>query len=307
VTIDVYNSAGEEVASLYDGPSAYSLTQLKVTISGPQPSGAPVLVDMGGLGIPGGDPVWNGSNQGGQWVTNGVYYIKVSSTDPFGNVTTITHSVNVVGVENQESVEVFNSAGEVVRKFDLSGITPTVQSISLNLPSGQGVVAASVNPSTGATSGGTQLTLILSNGGTQTLYWDGMGSNGAPLQSGTYLVELVRTEPGASTTIKTLSVALLQPKNSTALEVAASAKIGPNPVLKGGPVTVRFNPAAGIWVRARLYNENGELVAQCVDMGGSNTLTLGGGYSGGIYVLDFEVCEGDIVVARRMIKAAVVH
>ena len=171
--------------------------------------------------------------------------------------------MNVVGVENQESVEVFNSAGEVVRKFDLSAVTSTVQSISLNLPSGQSIVAASVNPATGATSGGAQLTLTLSNGGTQSLFWDGMGSNGAPLQSGTYLVELVRTEPGPTTTIKTLSVALLQPKNGTAQAVAASAKVGPNPVLKGEDVVVRYTPGAGSWVRARLYNESGELVAQC--------------------------------------------
>ena len=87
MTVDIYNSAGEKVRSLYNGPSSFDLSQLKVSISGPQASGAPVLVDIGGLGIPGGDPVWNGSNQGGQWVSNGVYYIKVSSVDPFGNVT----------------------------------------------------------------------------------------------------------------------------------------------------------------------------------------------------------------------------
>jgi hypothetical protein len=305
VSIDIYNSAGEKVRSLYNGPSQQDEASLKVNVSGPQAGGAPVLVDIGGLGVPGGDPLWNGSNQGGQWVANGVYYVKVSSTDPFGNTTTVTTPVNVVGVENQELVEVFNSAGEVVRKFNLNSLTSTVQDISL--PAGQSIVAASVDPSTGTTSGGAQLSLSLANGGTGSLYWDGLGDGGAPLQSGSYLVELVRTQPGSTTTIKTLSVSLLQPKNSTAESVAASAKVGPNPVLKGGDIVVGYKPSLAVWVRARLYNDSGELIAQAVDMAGSGRLNLGSGFSSGIYLLDFEVCRGEAVVARRVIKAAVVH
>jgi hypothetical protein len=304
--VDIYNSAGEKVLDLYNGTSAYSLNQLQVTVSGPQSSGAPVLVELGGLGTPGGALTWNGTNQGGQWVSNGVYYVKVTSTDPFGNVTTTTTSVNVIGVENQESLEIFNSAGEVVRNFDLSGVTSTVQNIALTMPAGQSAVPASTNPATGVVTGGVNLELTLANGGTQPLYWDGMGSGEAPLQSGTYLLELVRTEPGQTSTIQTLSVTLLETKNNSALNVAASAKVGPNPVLKGGAVVVHYHPNLQNWVRAKLYNESGELVAQTVDFG-TGVLTFGGGFSGGIYLLDFEVNSGDLVVTRRVLKVAIVH
>jgi hypothetical protein len=306
VSVAIYNSAGEKVKDLYNGAAAYDLTHLQVGVAGPQASGAPVLVDLGGLGTSGGDLVWNGSNQGGQWVANGVYYVKVTSLDPFGNATTVTESVNVIGVENQESVEIFNSAGEVVRKFDLSGVTSTVQNIVLNMPAGQSAVSASTDPVTGAVTGGVNLTLSLSNGASQPLFWDGMGSGGAPLQSGTYLLELVRTQPGQTSTIKTLSVTLLASKNGSALAVAASAKVGPNPVLKGGDVAVRYQPNAQNWVVARLYNESGELVAQTLDFG-SGTLNFGGGLSAGVYMLDFEVRSGDLVVARRILKVAVIH
>jgi hypothetical protein len=306
ISVAIYNSAGEKVKDVYSGTAAYDLTHLKVAVAGPQSSGAPVLVDLGGLGAPSGDLVWNGSNQGGQWVSNGVYYVKVTSTDPFGNVTTTTESVNVIGVENQESVEIFNSAGEVVRKFDLSGVTSTVQNMALNLPAGQSAVAASTNPVTGAVTGGVNLTLNLGNGGTQPLFWDGMGSGGAPLQSGTYLVELVRTQPGQTSTIKTVAVTLLEAKNNSAQAVAASAKVGPNPVLKGGDVIVHYKPNAQNWVVAKLYNESGEMVAQAADFG-SGALNFGKGFSGGIYMLDFEVRSGDLVVCRRILKAAVVH
>jgi hypothetical protein len=304
--VDIYNSAGEKVKDLYDGPAAYSLNQLTTAVSGPQTSGAPVQVNLGGLGTAGGDLIWNGSNQGGQWVANGVYYVKVTSTDPFGNVTTTTVSVNVIGVEDQESVEIFNSAGEVVRKFDLSGVTATVQNIALNMAGGQSAVPASTDLSTGLVTGGVNLTLTLANGATQTMFWDGLGSAGAPLQSGTYLLELVRTQPGQTSTIKSISVTLLQAKNSSALQVASSAKVGPNPVLKGGVLQVHYQPNRQNWVQAKLYNESGELVAQATDFG-TGTLKFGAGYSGGIYLLDFEVRGGDLVVARRILKVAVVH
>ena len=305
--MDIYNSAGEKVRDLYDGPAEFPLNQLQVAVSGPTLGGAPVTVDLSGLGTAGGDIIWNGGNQGGQWVANGVYYVKVTSTDPFGAITTHTESVNVIRVENQESIEIFNSAGEVVRKFDLTGLSSTVQNFSLDLPNGQSAVPASTNASTGAVTGGVNLTLNLANGGTQFLYWDGMGSQGAPLQSGSYLLELVRTEPGQTSTIKTLAVTLVQSKNSSAQSVAASAKVGPNPVAKGSPIKVQFTPNKQNWVQARLYNESGELIAQAVDLGGTGLIILGNGCSSGIYLVDFEVHGGELVVARRVLKVAVIH
>ena len=294
--------------SLYNGPSAYTLGQLQMSVGGPNPgTGSPVQVTIGGMGFAGGDMVWNGSNQAGQWVNNGIYYIKVSCTDPFGDVTTVTKPVNVLGPGLRESVVVFNSAGEVVRKFTLSGLSATVQSISLNLASGQGAVAASVDPVTGAINGGVPMTLTLTNGSTAPLFWDGLGAGGAPLQAGTYLVELVRSESGQSSTVKTLAVSLLQVKDGTAQNTAASAKVAPNPVAAGEPVSVRYTPSKQNWARGRLYNADGELVAEAVDLAGSGALTFGKGCSSGVYLVSFEVCEGQAVMARRVLKAAVVH
>ncbi|HTB33897.1 MAG TPA: hypothetical protein VK842_03480 [bacterium] len=307
MSVDIYNSAGEKVRNLYDGPSQNALSQLQMNVAGPSATGGPVWVDISGLGIPGGDPIWNGSNQGGQWVTNGVYYVKVSSVDPFGNVTTHTESVNVIGVENQESIEIFNSAGEVVRKFDLTSLSSTAQNLSVNLAPGQSAVVASTDPSTGAVSGGVNLNLTLANGHTQTLFWDGLGSNGQPLQSGTYLVELVRTETGQSSTVKTVAVGLLQPKDSSDQAVASSAKAGPDPLMKGETLQVKYHSNGLDWAQAKLYSQSGELVAAAIDSRGIGVLTFGGTPSGGIYVVEFEVCRGDAVLARRVLKVAVVR
>ncbi|HXC63704.1 MAG TPA: hypothetical protein VNZ67_05065, partial [bacterium] len=280
---------------------------LKVGVSGPQPGGAPVLVDIGGLGVPGGDPVWNGSNQGGQWVANGVYYVKVSSTDPFGNTSTVTTPVNVVGVENQELVEVFNSAGEVVRKFDLSSLSSTAQNLTLSMSAGQSAVAATTDPLTGAVTGGVNLSLTMANGGTQNIYWDGLSANGGALQSGTYLIELVRSETGHSSTVKTVAVTLLQSKDTTADDVAASAKAEPDPVLKGDNVEVHYKPSPQDWAQAKLFNLSGELVGQSIDLAGRGILSFGNGLSGGVYVVDFEVLRNGAILARRILKVAVVR
>jgi flagellar hook assembly protein FlgD len=306
VSIDIYNSAGELVRSLYYGRSENPLTQLQVQVSGPTGNGAPVWVDIAGLGIPGGDPTWNGANQGGQWVTSGVYYVKVSSTDPFGNVTTHTESVNVLGVENQETVEIFNSAGEVVRNFSLSGLSSTAQDLSVALAQGQGAVVATTNPVTGAVTGGVNITLTMTNGGNQSLFWDGLGSGGQDLQSGTYLIELVRTETGQSSTVKTVAVSLLESKDSSADNVASSAIAGPDPVIKGLPVRVRYKPNSQDWVQAKLYNEGGELVGEATDFG-TGFLSFNSGLSGGIYLIDFEVRRDEAILARRIMKVAVVR
>jgi flagellar hook assembly protein FlgD len=305
VSVDIYNSAGEKVRNLYTGPSQNSMNQLQVIVGGPTAT-APVSVDIAGLGIPGGDPTWNGSNQGGQFVSNGIYYVRVSYTDPFGNTTVVTDSVSVLGVQSQQAIEIFNSAGEVVRKFDLSGLTSTAQNLSVDLGPGQDAVAASTNPLTGAESGGVNLTLALANGGSQSLYWDGQSSNGDPLESGVYIIELVRTEPGQSATVKSVSITLLEAKNGTAQAMAASAWIGPNPVTQGTPILVHYAPNAQAWGQGNLFNLAGEMVAQASDGAGNGLIKFTRNVAPGIYLVDFEVRRNESVLARRVLKAAVV-
>jgi hypothetical protein len=195
----------------------------------------------------------------------------------------------------------------VVRKFDLSSLSSTAQNLTVNMAPGQSAVAATTNPNTGAITGGVNMTLTMANGGNQTLYWDGLSSNGQALQSGTYLIELVRSETGQSSTVKTVAVSLLQSKDLSAEDVAASAKAAPDPVLKGESVEVHYKPTAQDWAVARLYSQNGELVGQCSDLNGSGILTFGRGVSGGIYVVDFEVHRNEAILARRILKVAVVR
>jgi hypothetical protein len=121
------------------------------------------------------------------------------------------------------------------------------------------------------------------------------------------LIELVRTETGQSSTVKTVAVSLLQAKDSSAENMAASAKAAPDPVLKGEPVQIRFSPNAQDWAQAKLYNQDGELVCQASAAVGSGILTLKSGLSGGIYLVDFEVRRNEAILARRILKLAVVR
>ncbi|HXB97374.1 MAG TPA: hypothetical protein VNZ54_04930, partial [bacterium] len=241
----------------------------------------------------------------GQWVSNGVYYLKVSVTDQFGNVTTVTQAVDVIGGRGLNTLEIFNSAGELVREFDLQGLSSTAQNMSL--AGGPNAVASSTNPVTGAVTGGVNLILALANGWTQTLFWDGLGNGGSPLQSGVYLLELVRTQPGQDPVVKALSVNLIESKDASAQAMAASAVLGPNPVVKGEGFKVRYASNGRNWALGRLYSEDGQLVEARSDAAGGGTLSFSGAVAPGIYILDFEVHAGAVAVARRGLKVAVIR
>jgi hypothetical protein len=159
---------------------------------------------------------------------------------------------------------------------------------------------------TGALSGGVNLTLTLTNGGSQNLFWDGLSSNGDALQSGTYMIELVRTEPGQTATVKSVTITLLEAKDGSAQAVAASAWVGPNPAQSGSPILVHYNPGSQAWAQGKLFDLAGELVEESGDAGRTGQIKFSRRLAPGIYLVDFEVRRDEYILARRALKAAVV-
>ena len=112
VTIAVYNEAGELVKKIavlqlsepvgnLQWPSGTAITGLNQTLS---------FYDLGHL-----IGQWDGTNSNGNPVSNGVYHIQVSSSDPTGVVTTLTQEVTVSRVLTLLSADIYNEAGEIVR------------------------------------------------------------------------------------------------------------------------------------------------------------------------------------------------
>jgi hypothetical protein len=300
VTVNIYNSAGELVRGLYSGSAEYPANQAQVLQTANQAGG--VQVDITGLGgSAGSNLVWNGTNNGGQAVGGGSYYVQISSVNSFGQVQTLDKTVSVVGTGGPVTLSVYNSAGELVANLN-SELPLASQATDMSLPPGQNSVVSSTDPS----GGGLKITLTLAGGGTTTVPWNGLNSQGQPLQAGNYLLTLTQIEAGSNENLKTLPVVVVGAPDSSAKTMAHSALVVPNPV-EGGWFDVQYQPAGTDMAVGVLYSLAGQRVAEATDSG-SGTLHFSGDWSSGIYLLDFEVHNGDSgALARRILKVAVVR
>jgi hypothetical protein len=173
--------------------------------------------------------------------------------------------------------------------------------MSLVLPSGSGVV-----PSANPVKGGLSILLTFGDGSTETVFWNGLGSQGQPLQPGNYVATLSQPEPGAGEVVKSEPFVLLGAKDGSADGMAASAMVVPNPV-DGNWFTVQYQPDGGDTAVGTLYDLAGQRVAQATDAG-SGSLRFSGDWGSGIYLLDFEVRDVTSgVLARRILKVAIVR
>ena len=114
----VYNSAGEEVRHLYQGRVYADPLHVSLSASAVIAGNIPLTLFLSGPLEEGGDRLfWNGTNDQGQNMSNGLYYLKAQATDPFGRVTTLVMEVLVMN-PRKAFLEICNSAGEVVRHMD---------------------------------------------------------------------------------------------------------------------------------------------------------------------------------------------
>ncbi len=116
---------------------------------------------------------WNGTNAAGSPVSNGTYYLKVDSVDNLGSDQSVIQDVTVSRPLGRVMVEIYNSAGEVVRTlYAADGAGGPVTAVQLSSSVLQAGSAAS------------PMTIEMSDG--VTLAWDGSGEGGTLVTSGVY-------------------------------------------------------------------------------------------------------------------------
>jgi hypothetical protein len=297
VKVQVFNSAGELVAVLFNGACSVqpqTLDGLSSALIEGQPQTYPSLPMAGAAPI-----VWNGDNAAGAFVTGGVYEIQAQIVDSFGQVTTLSHSVNVMASPDQQSIRIFNSAGELIQQMSLA--QPVAGASSLTLSSPTLAVA-----STGAASPLT-ITVGTTGGGGTSLAWNGLGANGLPVQTGVYTVLLVSVESNQSAVVAARTVMVL--KGPDGLSALDTAYLAPNPITRPGPVWLFYQPALlqGDWPRVELFDLSGEMVAEADDPGLSGRIDVTAHHSlaGGIYLARFQLMRGDLLHKARTLKLAV--
>ena len=300
----MFNSAGEKVRVIYNG-NAEAANDPVVT-SLPNTGPGPVNLNIGGIVLPnGGGLTWQGANDDGQWVGNGIYYLQETSTDSFGNLKTVTVPISVISTASQASLEVYNSAGELVKTIPVNNLAGLPTDLTLQSTT----FAVSTDPATGQASGGLSMNLKLSNTSTQPVLWDGTSNQGAPVSSGTYIIKLTYSQAGQLMVVKTVSVTLLQGPDLSTKSALAGAVVAPNPfnASSGQQLQLFYTVPVQGYGAVRVYDLAGELVSQAQDPDKTGRIILKAGPAGGVYLLELEIRQGAAVLGKRVLKVAVLR
>jgi hypothetical protein len=289
-SVKVYNSAGELVATLYQQLSIYEkptgLSQ-QIPAFSPDTGGSGVL-DLVGPNLP---LTWDGKTDSGQVVDGGTYSVVVEVHDQFGNVETWSESLSVLRTDATTVVEVYNSAGELVWRQAATPKSPGVVGLS-----GRELVP-------GADPSGLKITYGADP--TDFLNWNGTGSQGQALASGTYMVKV--TQGGASgSSTSAYAITLLQPNTGLFSWVA----VAPNPVRSGTTsLMISLQGAApGITSWGDVYNLAGERVGSVPATAGPFlNWSIPPGLASGAYLLRLNVRGASGVLRSTSLKVAVIH
>ncbi len=264
INISVYNEAGELVKTITNTTASGEAQQVELLLNGNQTgvvspgSGTAVTIRIPGIQTPDqqkgtySDFTWDGTNSAGQNVVNGVYYIKETTTDPYGHTNVITKQITAIGTNHYVQVNIFNSAGELVQTitapYNGNGqvsldVSNTNGNKNYVLPVGKGAPPITISYTSTAAP----------------LSWDGKNSQGNYVQNGVYEVQLVVKTGQGSTVITSKSITILNEGNT---DVLGTVKSLPNPYSGDTttPLIFTWQPSAGGTIKIKIYNIAGELV-----------------------------------------------
>jgi len=289
VVINLYNAAGERVRRLFEGSSQFLPSKLGLSGSLVVPGQVDVSLNMASGNIYGaGTLSWNGNNDAGQVVNSGSYYFKAEFKDPFGAVTSLITGVQVLQAQGQTALEIYNTAGELVRRH--------------GLPSGSQNGTLSKLSADSFAAGAELLGIYITQSGVSTSWpWDGRNDQGQMVNSGVYSIQLVQTVGGSRQTVQFKSVTVIRAPD---LSLPGGVfKPVPNPVTVDKPIAIYFDPCPGMQVTLKLYTLAGELVAQTGADGSTGLLVLAASHlAAGSYVGEMAVFSGQALIRRSMVK-----
>jgi uncharacterized repeat protein (TIGR01451 family) len=280
VSVDVYNEAGElvdQVRSLQLSQSVNSLNLEGNAITSLTGAGGQINIYSQGYLL----GAWNGTGSDGNPVSNGVYFIKVNSVDPYGVVNTVTRQATVSRSLAKISVNVYNEAGEVVKHLfgwvddpmgaQMTSIVLSGSALQPGIPAGQG------QPSN-------VRIMIQTSGAAVTLSWDGTNDNGSYVSAGYYLLEAHWDDGQGGTT--DISKGLLVTANGIRNDGTLVAQ--PN-ILKLSTgvnrTTFKYDSSQNLTLSVRIYTLAGELVFDLQGASGTNQASWDAtGYASGLYL-----------------------
>jgi uncharacterized repeat protein (TIGR01451 family) len=296
VKVAVYNEAGELVKEIMVKRLSQPVDRFSLLQSADITSlHGVVYVTVKGTQI----ASWDGTNQVGDPVTNGKYYVKVDNVDSLGVVTSVSQLVMVSRSIARITVNIYNEAGEVVRHLFSYADDPNNNPLS-DVQLSTSVIRPSL---TGAPNG----TVAITSSNGMTLIWDGKSDSGSIVTNGHYQVEVHSVDGTGGEQVITRGVVV---RSGNTLITDGNVFAGPN-ILKEGVTStlIQVRSSVNYTLTARLYNTAGEVVKQPVTgKTGSNQVTLDvNGMASGLYFVATDLTDSNGGFAGRKVTQIVVQ
>lgn len=235
---------------------------------------------------------WDGRGQTGDWVQSGLYWVKLELRDSAGRVSSLTYGLTVLDSPRRLELNIFDSAGELVRAFELEAYA---QRVGLG-PLGVDVSALALGPGSGAA-------FHFDFAGLPGPTWDGRGRSGAQVDPGVYLVQLLQRGPSSPLLLSSLQLTVLAAPG----ELLAGAFAAPNPAPRGGLLRVFAPAASGASLSASLHDLQGRSVLEVSAPAGEGRLDLelgGRSLAPGLYILRLNAFGPGGRAQGRLLKVA---
>lgn len=298
VKIGVYNESGELVKQIYVKELSQQITSISLLQT-------PTITSLNGVVYVTFDGVqlatWDGTNQAGDPVSNGVYYVKVDNIDANNVVTSVSETVTVSRSIAKVQVNVYNEAGEVIKHLFVYASDPGNMNLGNTLFSSNVIQPTLGTPTPNGTS---SLTITLPNG--TTINWDGTNDNGQLVTDGVYTVEIHWLDGNGGEQVTTHNVSV-ERGNGRGSAVAVAA---PN-ILTGNSsgTTVYVNPALDLTLTAAVYDVAGELVKKPVTgPAGSGTAPVDvSGLASGLYFVVVDLVNPNGQIVQRQVTQIVIR
>lgn len=284
IDVNIYNSAGEVVKTIviqrFGQPInniSLSTTNRITTLQGP---GSSIDIIYEGVVI----GTWNGSNNSGQPVSNGTYRVQVDSVSPTGTVTSVSQQAVVNRNLGTLTVDIFNSAGELVRSL----YTAVMDATDSELSTEETVLGSNIlkpgSPTSTSQGSVPDISILVDGGaGPMTLLWDGSNNEGTYVTPGAYTVQIHWAAGAAQERTVIQQVVVLSPQG-----LAGAVVIEPNVLgVKYGTTAIfnAFSIAGASSIRVRLYTLSGELVDDLTSPSGQPQVSWNAsGTASGIYI-----------------------
>ncbi len=312
LTVKVYNEAGEVVKTITTVSTDYVMTGMLTSVGGNTTggfSGNEVLtITMTGAGQGGTDLVtsWDGTTDGGQPAASGSYYISAAETDTYGHVMDITKDITLIKNTTYVQLNIFNSAGELVRTItDVNFVFPPdflsgTQGLGISLDVPPLITTKQANAS--------PVQIKFGAASADIMLWDGKNAAGLSVSSGVYEMQLVVKTETLTGIVAAKSVTVLE-NNDVFI---GNIKTVPNPY-NGSTAGIQLVWSANETgkMTISIYNIYGELIRNInatLESGATNwdVETAGGNQaSNGLYIAVLQGISDSGNIARLMVKIAV--